>query len=98
MSDTTFQVGDDVKCTAEFQTADDAAVDPDTVRFKVKNPSGTVTTLAYGTDAAVIRDSTGNYHVIVDANQAGTWHYRFWSTGNGKAADESTFEVEESDF
>jgi uncharacterized protein YfaS (alpha-2-macroglobulin family) len=95
---TTYDKGDSVRCSATFQNSSDAAIDPTTVTFKYKDPSGNLATLIYGTDVTVVKDSTGHYHVDVNADQSGTWHYRFESTGTGQAADEGTFEVAESDF
>jgi hypothetical protein len=46
----------------------------------------------------LLRTQTGNYHVDVNADESGTWFYRFESTGTGQAADEGTFEVSESHF
>lgn len=71
-------------------------LDPDTVKFSYKTPSGTVTTLTYGPDEEIVKDATGKYHVDLDANEAGFWWYRWHSEGNGQAADESRFQVWES--
>ena len=51
-----------------------------------KDPSGNTTSLTYGVDAALVKDSTGVYHVDVDADEVGWWHYRVYSTGTGQAA------------
>lgn len=91
-----YQVGDDVRCTGTFEDSDDVAIDPTAVFFLYKDPSGNVTTLEYLVDAAVVKDSTGVYHVDVDADESGDWWYRFHSTGTGKAAGEKRFRVETS--
>ena len=83
---TTYTTGATVRVSAAF-TTNGAAVDPSTVTCKIQNPSGTVTTYTYA-GGTVTRDSLGNYHVDIDANQDGTWLWRFSSTGTGKAADE----------
>lgn len=94
-----YDPGDLVRCTATFQNpATDAYVDPSTVAFKYRNGNGTVTTLTYGADVSLVKDSTGIYHVDVDAATAGTWHYRFESTGTYKAAQEGTFTVTSGSF
>lgn len=103
MSDTIneYDLGDEVRCsTAEvpFTNTAGTVIDPAAVFFKVKNPSGTVTTYTYGVDAALVKVSTGIYRVDVDANMSGTWWYRFYSTGSGKAADERSFTVAASEF
>lgn len=71
----------------------EAALDPDTVSVSVRNPSGDVTTYVYGTDPEVVKDGVGEYHINIDANEAGRWHVRFFSTGNGQAAEERMFVV-----
>lgn len=99
MSMNRYQKGDNVRCLATFTNVSTGAVaDPSTVTFSVRSPSGVITTYTYGTDAEVVKSSTGVYYVMVDANEVGIWHYRFASTGTGKAADEEKFEVEPSVF
>lgn len=95
-----YDLNDLVRCKARFRNPDnaDAYVDPTTVTFKFKNPAGTTTTYVYGTDAQLVKESTGVYRVDVAANAAGTWHWRFESTGTGKAAEEGTFRVEATAF
>jgi hypothetical protein len=76
-----------------------AAIDPTVVKFKVKNPNtNVITEYTYGTDAELVKDSTGNYHVDVSALVSGYWYYRFFATGTGESAEEHYFEVRESQF
>lgn len=90
----TYDQGDLVRVRAnKFTDADGVAIDPATVKVSVKTPAGTVTTLVYGTDAAVVRTATGQYELGVDANASGFWHYRWFSTGTGQAAGEKRFYV-----
>lgn len=94
----TFQVGDKPRVTGEFRTSNDLLIDPAVVRAKYKSPSGPVTSLLYGTDPALVKSSVGIYYVDIDATEAGTWYYKFYSTGSGQAAGEASFEVEASEF
>ncbi len=89
----TFSVGDLVRVDGSFTNAAGTAVDPTAVFAQYRDPSGNVVALTYGADAALVRDSTGVYHVDVDADEAGTWYYRFHSTGTGQAAGWSSFYV-----
>ena len=98
MSVNTYQLGDLVRCSGPFTNASDAAIDPSEVYFQVKNPSNQTTTYHYGQHAQLVKDSTGNYHVDIDADLCGTWYYRFYSTGTGQAADENSFIVENTQF
>lgn len=93
-----YDLGDLVRVAATFKDTANAAVDPTAVNFKFKGPSGTITTYVYGTDAEVVKDSTGNYHVDIDADAAGFWYYRFYSTGAGQGAAEGVFVVDRSKF
>jgi hypothetical protein len=92
MTKNAYDIGDLVRCTGTF-AASGANVNPDAIMFKVKAPSGAITTYTYGTDAALVRDATGVYHVDVSATEAGQYVYRFWSTGIGQAAAEGQFLV-----
>jgi len=92
----TYDTGDLVRVTGTFTTAAGVALDPTALYLKYKNPAGTVTTLTYGVDAAVVKDSTGVYHVDISATTAGVWMYRWYSTGTGQAAEEHWFTVNAS--
>jgi hypothetical protein len=43
-----------------------------------------------------VKDSTGNYHVDVDADEPGVWRFRFAGTVSGQAAAEGQFRVDSS--
>lgn len=68
-----------------------ANLDPTAVFAQVRNPAGSVTTYEYGVDAEVNKSAVGVYYIDVNLNIAGTWYYRFYSTGTGQAvaADQS---------
>jgi len=87
-------LGDLVKVTGTFTDPDngDAVIDPTVVKLSYRNPAGTVTTWTYG-GGEITKDSTGNYSANIDANVAGRWFYRWWSTGTGAAAEEKSFNV-----
>lgn len=93
-----YDVGDLVRCTGTFTDADGTATDPDTVVFKVKDPSANTTSYTYDTDAEVIKSATGVYYVDVDLDEAGTWWYRFEATGAGQSAAEDNFYARQSQF
>jgi len=93
-----FDKGDLVRCSGAFTDSDGTATDPAAVLFKVRNPNGSTTAYTYGVDDELVKDSTGNYHVDVNANVAGLWVYRFYSTGSGQAADEGRFRVDDGEL
>jgi hypothetical protein len=92
-----YDIGDAIRCSVEFK-ANSVLTDPSVVTFKLKNPAGTETTYVYGTDAQLVRDSTGAYHVDVDISSAGIYYYRFVGSGTLKAASESKFSIKPSEF
>ena len=94
----TYDVGDEVRLSAAFEKPANTPADPGTIVFKVKDPSGNITTYTYGSDAQLVKDSTGNYHVDVTIDEEGTWFYRFTGTGTVVAAGESFFYARESHF
>lgn len=93
-----YNFGDLVRIAGAFATAAGTATDPGTVTVYYRPQGGTVTTLVYGVDGAVVKASTGNYYVDISANVAGIWHYSFRGTGSGQSADEHYFEVTPSNF
>ncbi len=91
---TTYPIGEVVQIATLFAT-DGVAVDPAVVKFSYKPVAlGTATTLTYGTDAALVKDSTGNYHVNLDTTSyGGQWQWRFFSTGTSQSAVAGSFYV-----
>lgn len=61
-------------------------VDPGTVYFQIETPGGAKSTFTYGVGGTVIKSATGIYYADVSLGTAGTWYYRFYSTGTGQAA------------
>ena len=98
MSINVYDVGDKIRMSAAFTDIDDAASDPGGVQFKIRAPSGTVTTYVYGTDAEVVKDSTGNYHVDYLIATAGRYRYRFAGVTSGQAAAPGAFRVQNSEL
>lgn len=94
----TYTEGEVVRITGLWKTSAQVALDPSTVTFRMKAPSGAITVYVYGTDSQLVRDQVGVYHVDMNLNQAGTWTYRFESTGTGQSAQEGTLVVPPSPF
>ena len=94
-----YDIGDAVKIYTSTPFQDQSTgnpTDPDVVRFKVRTPSGTVTPYVYGTDTEVVKDGTGDYHMIVRPDEAGEWVWRVegeTSEGLALAAEEAHFDV-----
>lgn len=93
-----FYKGQTVKLTGRFFNNKEQPVDPTTVLFKLRSPSGVITSYVHGTDAELFQDLVGVYHVDVDVNESGTWFYRFYTTDAVKGAAETEFVVRRSQF
>ena len=90
-----YQVGDLVKCSGTF-TVGGTPTDPTITTFRFMSPDHVLTSYVYNTDAQLVRDSAGVFHVNLSVTLSGIWHFRFEGTGAAQAADESEFFVEES--
>ncbi len=84
----THDVGDVVRVWGYF-TSGSQYIDPDTVSLRVREPDGTVTTYTYS--GSVSRSTTGSYYKDLSVTSAGDWHYKFYSTGDGQAAESNYF-------
>ena len=92
-----YPLGAVIRLSANFKT-NNTNSDPTTVSVTVKTPLGVKTTLVYGTDQAVVRDSIGNYYYNYAPAIEGRYAFRWSGTGNNIGANETTFDVSESLF
>ena len=77
MATSTVWIGQDTTCRLTAVDEDGAPANPSGVRFKVKSPSGTVSTYTYGTSAQVVEVTAGKvYEVTFDASISGRWNVR----------------------
>ena len=73
-----FTLGQTVRCGVDVTDENDELVDPDTLTFKIKSPvTATETEYEFGTDAELVQDLEGQFHVDFDVAEAGTWFYRY---------------------
>lgn len=93
---TTYAEGALVTVQGTFRNSSNVLADPTTVKLTVREPDGTTTTYVYGTDAIVVKSSTGIYTANLDTtSKRGLWLYTWWSTGAGQAdSGEQEFYVE----
>lgn len=96
----TYDKGDIVTLTATITNASNVATDPTTLTFKIKaGPNGSVTTYVYGTNAELVKSSTGVYYVAWPVATAGVVHYyQFVATGTAASASEGSFDVRATEF
>ena len=77
-----YDIGDVVKVLGVF-ASESVAHDPDVVKCKFKGPTDEdETTLTYGVNDELVRDSPGNYHANIETDESGLWKYRWegWSS------------------
>ena len=91
-------LGNVVRCSVSFRNEAGILADPTAVIFKLRLPSGTITTYTFGVGVVIVKDGVGLYRVDVDAGFCGIWEYRFYSTGSGQAAEEGKFQIVSSRF
>ncbi len=77
-------------------TVSAVATDPTALTFRHKDPAGTLTAFDWGTDAELVRDSTGDFHVDLILSDSGRHHYRWEATGSAHGAEEASFDVRTS--
>jgi hypothetical protein len=94
----THDVGDRRRLTITVRDEDGVIADPFGVVFRMREPDDTVTVYVYGTDTEVVKDSPGVYHVDWDITLEGLHFWRFETTGDVMAAEETTFTVRRSAF
>lgn len=88
-----YQPGDTVRLATTF-TVGSTLTDPTAVSLTVREPDGTSTTLTYGDDAELVKDSTGTYHADIVADALGLWTWKWEGTGTAAGIDEGDFTVE----
>lgn len=93
-----YDIGDRRKLICEVYDENSALTDPTTLTFMIREPCGTITTYIYGTDAELVKDSVGKYHVYWDCVTAGHYDWRYEADGTVVAAEESHFSVRRSIF
>lgn len=87
-----YRLNEIVKISTTF-TVSDVLTDPTTVTLAVTTPADVTTTYVYGTDAALVRASTGSYYLNQTASALGVWQYVWTSTGTAASVKESYFTV-----
>lgn len=81
MATPAYDIGDLRRLSVTFSDIDGTEADPTTVTFKMREPDGTETIYAYGTDAELVKDGVGRYHVDWTLTQAGRHVVRWEGTG-----------------
>ncbi len=93
---TDYDNGDLVRAATAFTNSGGSAADPSNITVKYRIGAGVISSYVYGTDAEVVRDSVGNYHIDILMENPGVYHIRWEGTGTVTAADEDTWIVKQS--
>lgn len=88
MTTPAYDLGDVRRLAVAITDSAGDAADPTGLTFTLQPPDGVTVTYVYGTDAELVKDSVGNYHVDITLAQAGRHAYKFTATGaNGQMTD-----------
>lgn len=71
-----WDVGDRVRFKVTVTDLAGVATDPTSITFKIKSPSGTVTS------PTVTREATGKYYADFTLTEPGVWQWEWETTGN----------------
>lgn len=84
--------GDKVRVTGRFTDLGGALADPTAATYRVRSPTGSVTT------GTATKQATGVWYFEFTLTASGTWSYRLESTGDVTAAAESHLQARPSLF
>lgn len=90
-----YTFGKTVRITGTFRALGVTLTDPTTVTLVIETPGKVETTYTYS-GGGVTRDSVGVFRRDVDANESGTWSWRWIGTGAVADVDEGQFVILES--
>lgn len=80
-------IGDSKRFSIAFTDIANAAADPTAVTAVITEPDGIATTYVYGTDAELVKDGVGNYHVDFVFAKQGRHKIKLTGTGAINSAE-----------
>lgn len=84
-------IGDLRRLTVTFTNLAGTITDPTAVNFSIRKPDGTATAYVYGTDAELVKSTTGVYYVDFALTLPGRHVYRWVGTGAVETAETGEF-------
>jgi len=91
-----YDVGDLVRLEAQVTDLLGNPIEPGTIKFSVKTPSGVVSHYQYGIDPLVNKLDMGLFKIDIAVTEPGDWFVRVETTGAGKGAEEMQFRARKS--
>lgn len=89
-------IGQAARISVDVKDFGGTLADPGALRLKVKPPTSELQTFVYGTDAALVKDAVGKYHVDLTLNASGAWAYRWECDAPNAGAIEGALQVRKS--
>lgn len=80
---TDFMIGDVARLSVEISNVDGALADPTTISIYIKSPSAAGVTFTN-----VTKDAVGKYHFDLPLDSAGSYGYRWQSSGENQGISE----------
>jgi hypothetical protein len=94
-----YQIGDKIRIGATFRDpATRTTTDPDIVRFRFKLPTGPESVYVFGTDAPLVREAVGVFHVDLPITEKDEWWYRWEADGTTGVVAEKSLQVDDTNF
>jgi hypothetical protein len=96
MSEAAYLVGQVARISLRVADIAGAIADPGGLVLRVKSGAGSVTSVTYGTDPAIVRDGLGSYHADIPLTAPGQWAYRWECVAPHAGAAEGVITVQKS--
>lgn len=93
---TAYDIGDAPRLSISFTDYADVSADPTAVTFAMTEPDGSVVQYDYLTNAELVKDSVGNYHVDYLLSKSGRHTFKFTGTGAVNSAESADLYVRAS--
>jgi len=95
---TTYDEGQLIRHFADAYDVAKAKVDPTVLQVTIQAPDYTQTTYIFGTDAELVKDDVGQYHVDISLNAGGIWIVRWEAGGTHQGISERKITADPSDL
>jgi hypothetical protein len=91
-----YDIGDNIRISSIFTNTANTTGDPSTVLFFWRDPSGLTGVVQYLSGSSLVREKTGVYYIETSLGVAGTFRFRWESTGLYAGAEEGSLTIRHS--